>query len=144
MVLLVIGAILYIDSYWRLAWFHFIEVSIPNCYYFMVDNLTSRSKVFTASLRTSCSKASLQTPAYDSLSPIRNFMKLLAPDPVNAAFCRQHSPLEINDHPAEQMNQSSLEIPKKQFISIYMLASNFQPTSEYSNLKRPTYATMLD
>uniref|UniRef100_A0A6N2KNJ5 Leucine-rich repeat-containing N-terminal plant-type domain-containing protein n=1 Tax=Salix viminalis TaxID=40686 RepID=A0A6N2KNJ5_SALVM len=44
MVLLVIGAILYIDSYWRLAWFHFIEVSIPNCYYFMVDNLTSRSK----------------------------------------------------------------------------------------------------
>uniref|UniRef100_A0A6N2N4S8 Leucine-rich repeat-containing N-terminal plant-type domain-containing protein n=1 Tax=Salix viminalis TaxID=40686 RepID=A0A6N2N4S8_SALVM len=41
MVLLVIGAILYIDSYWRLAWFHFIEVSIPNCYYFMVDNLTN-------------------------------------------------------------------------------------------------------
>jgi hypothetical protein len=32
-------------------------------------------------------------------------------DPVNIAFCRQHSPLEMDDHPVEQMNQSSLEIP---------------------------------
>ncbi|XP_061952062.1 receptor like protein 21-like isoform X2 [Populus nigra] len=39
MVLLVIGAVLYINPYWRRAWFHFIEVSINNCYYFLVDNL---------------------------------------------------------------------------------------------------------
>ena len=32
-------------------------------------------------------------------------------DPVNIAFCRQHSPLEMDDHPVEQINQSSLEIP---------------------------------
>uniref|UniRef100_A0A6N2MEB8 Disease resistance R13L4/SHOC-2-like LRR domain-containing protein n=1 Tax=Salix viminalis TaxID=40686 RepID=A0A6N2MEB8_SALVM len=31
MVLLVIGAVLYINPYWRRAWFHFIEVSITNC-----------------------------------------------------------------------------------------------------------------
>jgi hypothetical protein len=31
-------------------------------------------------------------------------------DPVNIAFCRQHSPLEMDDHPDEQMNQSSLEL----------------------------------
>uniref|UniRef100_A0A6N2KGD3 Uncharacterized protein n=1 Tax=Salix viminalis TaxID=40686 RepID=A0A6N2KGD3_SALVM len=34
MVLLVTGAFLYINPYWRRAWFHFIEVSITNCYYF--------------------------------------------------------------------------------------------------------------
>jgi len=39
MVLLEIGAVLYINPYWRRAWFHFIEVSINNCYYFLVDNL---------------------------------------------------------------------------------------------------------
>jgi hypothetical protein len=39
MVLLVIGAVLYINPYWRRAWFYFIEVSINNCYYFLVDNL---------------------------------------------------------------------------------------------------------
>uniref|UniRef100_A0A6N2KLL8 Leucine-rich repeat-containing N-terminal plant-type domain-containing protein n=1 Tax=Salix viminalis TaxID=40686 RepID=A0A6N2KLL8_SALVM len=44
MVLLVIGAILYINPYWRRAWFYFIEVSITNCYYFMVDNLPILSK----------------------------------------------------------------------------------------------------
>ncbi|KAJ6932481.1 LRR receptor-like serine/threonine-protein kinase [Populus alba x Populus x berolinensis] len=44
MVLLVIGAILYINPYWRRAWFHFIEVSINNCYYFLVDNLPILSK----------------------------------------------------------------------------------------------------
>ncbi|KAG6740083.1 hypothetical protein POTOM_057720 [Populus tomentosa] len=44
MVLLVIGAILYINPYWRRAWFHFIEVTINNCYYFLVDNLPILSK----------------------------------------------------------------------------------------------------
>jgi hypothetical protein len=44
MVLLVIGAVLYINLYWRQAWFHFIEVSINNCYYFLVDNLPILSK----------------------------------------------------------------------------------------------------
>ncbi|KAG5226194.1 LRR receptor serine/threonine-protein kinase [Salix suchowensis] len=44
MVLVVIGVVLYINPYWRRAWFHFIEVSITNCYYFMVDNLPIRSK----------------------------------------------------------------------------------------------------
>uniref|UniRef100_A0A6N2NEI5 Uncharacterized protein n=1 Tax=Salix viminalis TaxID=40686 RepID=A0A6N2NEI5_SALVM len=44
MVLLVIGVVLYINPYWRQAWFHFIEVSITNCYYFMVDNLPILSK----------------------------------------------------------------------------------------------------
>ncbi|KAI9401086.1 hypothetical protein POPTR_001G063300v4 [Populus trichocarpa] len=44
MVLLVIGAVLYINSYWQRAWFHFIEVSINNCYYFLVDNLPILSK----------------------------------------------------------------------------------------------------
>jgi len=44
MVLLVIGAILYINSYWWQAWFHFIEVSINNYYYFLVDNLSILSK----------------------------------------------------------------------------------------------------
>ncbi|KAI9378750.1 hypothetical protein POPTR_018G144600v4 [Populus trichocarpa] len=39
MVLIVIGAVLYINPYWRRAWFYFIEVSINNCYYFLVDNL---------------------------------------------------------------------------------------------------------
>ncbi|KAI5593842.1 hypothetical protein BDE02_03G038000 [Populus trichocarpa] len=44
MVLLVISAILYINPYWRRAWFLFIEVSINNCYYFLVDNLPILSK----------------------------------------------------------------------------------------------------
>ncbi|KAG5226228.1 LRR receptor serine/threonine-protein [Salix suchowensis] len=44
MVLLVIGVVLYINPYWRQAWFHFIEVSITNCYYFMVENLPILSK----------------------------------------------------------------------------------------------------
>ncbi|KAG5226227.1 receptor protein [Salix suchowensis] len=44
MVLFVIGTVLYINPYWRRAWFHFIEVSITNCYYFMVDNLPILSK----------------------------------------------------------------------------------------------------
>jgi len=44
MVLLVIGVVLHINPYWRRAWFHFIEVSINNCYYFLVDNLPILSK----------------------------------------------------------------------------------------------------
>jgi hypothetical protein len=44
MALLVIGAVLYINPYWRRAWFYFIEVSINNCYYFLVDNLPILSK----------------------------------------------------------------------------------------------------
>ncbi|KAI9378776.1 hypothetical protein POPTR_018G145516v4 [Populus trichocarpa] len=44
MVLLVIGVVLRINLYWRRAWFHFIEVSINNCYYFLVDNLPILSK----------------------------------------------------------------------------------------------------
>jgi Leucine-rich repeat (LRR) protein len=39
MVLLMMSVILCINSYWRRAWFYFIEVSINNCYYFIVDNL---------------------------------------------------------------------------------------------------------
>ncbi|KAG5225631.1 receptor protein [Salix suchowensis] len=46
MVLLVIGAVLYINPYWRRAWFHFIEVSITNCYYFMIF----LSKVYNISM----------------------------------------------------------------------------------------------
>jgi hypothetical protein len=44
MVLLVIGAVLHINPYWQRAWFHFIEMSINNCYYFLVDNLPILSK----------------------------------------------------------------------------------------------------
>jgi hypothetical protein len=44
MVVLVIGVVLCVNSYWRRAWFHFIEVSINNCYYFLVDNLPILSK----------------------------------------------------------------------------------------------------
>uniref|UniRef100_A0A3N7GB72 Leucine-rich repeat-containing N-terminal plant-type domain-containing protein n=2 Tax=Populus trichocarpa TaxID=3694 RepID=A0A3N7GB72_POPTR len=39
MVLLAIGAVLYINPQWRQAWFYFIGQSINNCYYFLVDNL---------------------------------------------------------------------------------------------------------
>lgn len=39
MVLLAIGAVLYINPCWRRAWFYFIEESINNCYYYLVDNL---------------------------------------------------------------------------------------------------------
>ncbi|XP_057996054.1 cuscuta receptor 1 [Hevea brasiliensis] len=44
MVLLVIAAILYINPYWRQAWFYYIEVSTNNCYYFIIDNLAFLSK----------------------------------------------------------------------------------------------------
>ncbi|XP_061951315.1 cuscuta receptor 1-like [Populus nigra] len=39
MVLLAIGAVLYINPHWRQAWFYFIGKSINNCYYVLVDNL---------------------------------------------------------------------------------------------------------
>ena len=35
-VLLVIVAVLYINPYWRKAWFNFIKVCIDTCYYFVV------------------------------------------------------------------------------------------------------------
>ncbi|XP_038696591.1 receptor-like protein 13 [Tripterygium wilfordii] len=38
MVLLAIAATLYINPYWRRAWFYRIEVCITACYYFMEDN----------------------------------------------------------------------------------------------------------
>jgi hypothetical protein len=44
MMLQVIGVVLYINPYWQQAWFHFIKVSINNCYYFLVDNLPILSK----------------------------------------------------------------------------------------------------
>uniref|UniRef100_A0A2C9WAB1 Uncharacterized protein n=1 Tax=Manihot esculenta TaxID=3983 RepID=A0A2C9WAB1_MANES len=43
-VLLTIAAVLYINPYWRRVWFYFIEVSIENCYYFIIDNLAVLSK----------------------------------------------------------------------------------------------------
>ncbi|XP_052198601.1 receptor-like protein 9b isoform X2 [Diospyros lotus] len=38
-VLLVIAGILYINPHWRRVWFHFIEVFIASCYYFVMGNL---------------------------------------------------------------------------------------------------------
>ncbi|KAL4319577.1 hypothetical protein GQ457_18G003860 [Hibiscus cannabinus] len=38
-VLLVLAAILYINPYWRRAWFYFIEHCIKTCQYFIEDNL---------------------------------------------------------------------------------------------------------
>ncbi|XP_043806629.1 receptor-like protein 1 [Manihot esculenta] len=44
MVLLAIAAVLYINPYWRRRWFYFIETSLTNCYYFLVDNIPLLSK----------------------------------------------------------------------------------------------------
>ncbi|KAL9339660.1 hypothetical protein Peur_068675 [Populus x canadensis] len=44
MVLMMMSVILYINSYWRRAWFYFIEMSINNYYYFIADNLPILSK----------------------------------------------------------------------------------------------------
>ncbi|KAJ9141069.1 hypothetical protein P3X46_031649 [Hevea brasiliensis] len=44
LVLLGIAAILYINPYWRARWFYFIEMSLTNCYYFVVDNAPLFSK----------------------------------------------------------------------------------------------------
>ncbi|KAK9025536.1 hypothetical protein V6N11_038400 [Hibiscus sabdariffa] len=38
-VLLSLGAVLYINPYWRRRWSHFIENCIHRCYYFVVDAL---------------------------------------------------------------------------------------------------------
>ncbi|KAH7847029.1 hypothetical protein Vadar_021072 [Vaccinium darrowii] len=38
-VVLAIVAILFINPYWRRAWFHLVEVSLISSYYFVVDNL---------------------------------------------------------------------------------------------------------
>ncbi|KAG8639385.1 receptor-like protein 15 [Manihot esculenta] len=45
MVLLAIAAVLYINPYWRRRWFYFIETSLTNCYYFLVDNIPLLSKL---------------------------------------------------------------------------------------------------
>ena len=41
--LLVTAAALYINPYWRRAWFYYMELASMNCYYFIMDNC---SKVF--------------------------------------------------------------------------------------------------
>ncbi|KAJ9162630.1 hypothetical protein P3X46_022389 [Hevea brasiliensis] len=38
-VLLTIAVVLYINPYWRRAWFYMIELSLTNFYYFLVDNI---------------------------------------------------------------------------------------------------------
>ncbi|XVE80990.1 hypothetical protein DITRI_Ditri15bG0026400 [Diplodiscus trichospermus] len=38
-ILLATAIVLYINPYWRLAWFYFIEESSTACYFFIVDNL---------------------------------------------------------------------------------------------------------
>ena len=44
-VLLVIVAVLYINPYWRRAWFYYLELVSTNCYYFIEDNLRKLSNV---------------------------------------------------------------------------------------------------
>ncbi|XVF34542.1 hypothetical protein REPUB_Repub18cG0068000 [Reevesia pubescens] len=39
MVLLCIASVLYINPYWRQAWFYHIEAGITSCYYFFIDNI---------------------------------------------------------------------------------------------------------
>ncbi|GKV45063.1 hypothetical protein SLEP1_g52188 [Rubroshorea leprosula] len=39
MVLMTIAAVLYINPYWRRAWFYYTEMCFISCYYFMVDHL---------------------------------------------------------------------------------------------------------
>ncbi|GLT51431.1 hypothetical protein SLA2020_248420 [Shorea laevis] len=39
-VLLSIVAVLYINPYWRRAWFYLVERCVTNCYYFIMDNLS--------------------------------------------------------------------------------------------------------
>ncbi|KAJ9189871.1 hypothetical protein P3X46_001122 [Hevea brasiliensis] len=45
MVLLAIATVLFINPYWRQVWFYFIQISIDNCYYFIVDNFAFLSKL---------------------------------------------------------------------------------------------------
>ncbi|KAA3478447.1 receptor-like protein 12 isoform X1 [Gossypium australe] len=37
-VLLCIAAVLYINPYWRQAWFYYVQMAVDSCYYFVVDN----------------------------------------------------------------------------------------------------------
>ncbi|XWS17028.1 hypothetical protein CRYUN_Cryun33cG0032300 [Craigia yunnanensis] len=39
MVILSIGVVLYINPYWRQAWFYYGEMGVNSCYYLVVDNL---------------------------------------------------------------------------------------------------------
>ncbi|GLU17640.1 hypothetical protein SLE2022_339990 [Rubroshorea leprosula] len=41
-VLLCIAAVLYINPYWRRAWFYYIEMSYTSCYYFVLDHLLKK------------------------------------------------------------------------------------------------------
>ncbi|KAA3490650.1 leucine-rich repeat receptor protein kinase MSP1-like [Gossypium australe] len=41
-VLLCIGAVLYINPYWRQAWFYYVQMTINSCYYFVMDNLSRK------------------------------------------------------------------------------------------------------
>ncbi|XP_022751581.1 probable LRR receptor-like serine/threonine-protein kinase At4g36180 [Durio zibethinus] len=38
-VILSIAVVLYINPYWRQAWFYHVEMGVKSCYYFVVDNL---------------------------------------------------------------------------------------------------------
>ncbi|KAG4197253.1 hypothetical protein ERO13_A05G012900v2 [Gossypium hirsutum] len=38
-VLLCIGSVLYINPYWRQAWFYYVQMTINSCYYCVMDNL---------------------------------------------------------------------------------------------------------
>ncbi|TYG66615.1 hypothetical protein ES288_D05G015300v1 [Gossypium darwinii] len=38
-VLLCIGAVSYINPYWRQAWLYYVQMTINSCYYFVMDNL---------------------------------------------------------------------------------------------------------
>ncbi|OMO98589.1 hypothetical protein CCACVL1_04168 [Corchorus capsularis] len=38
-VLLAIALVLYINPYWRRAWFYYVEISTNTCYYFVIDNI---------------------------------------------------------------------------------------------------------
>ncbi|GLT64672.1 hypothetical protein SLA2020_371500 [Shorea laevis] len=41
-VLLCVAAVLYINPYWRRAWFYYIEMSYTSCYYFVLDHLLKK------------------------------------------------------------------------------------------------------
>ncbi|KAK7411157.1 hypothetical protein VNO78_02589 [Psophocarpus tetragonolobus] len=43
--LLVIAVTLYINPYWRQAWFYYMELMSMNCYYFIMDNLSKFLKL---------------------------------------------------------------------------------------------------
>ncbi|OMO61692.1 hypothetical protein COLO4_33363 [Corchorus olitorius] len=41
-VILAIALVLYINPYWRRAWFYYVEISTNTCYYFVIDNILPR------------------------------------------------------------------------------------------------------